>query len=83
VVVASGADAIRDVLEPVYDALGIDWDPATVGCVEDEDPALGWDEVAEAIVGAFGRRYRLVEGEIGRATLERAAALVSRFEPET
>lgn len=80
VVVASGADEIRGVLEPVYRELGIDWDPATVGSAEAEDPALGWDDVAEAILDAFGRRFRLAEGEIGAATLERAARLVPRYE---
>jgi lipoate-protein ligase A len=80
VVVVSGSEEIRDVLVPVYGALGIAWDPSTVGAVEDEDPSLGWGDVAEAILLAFGRRYRLVEGELGPATLERADAARSRFE---
>jgi octanoyl-[GcvH]:protein N-octanoyltransferase len=83
VVVVSGADGIRDVLERVYAALGIDWEPATVGSVEEEDPAAGWDEVAAAILDAFARRYRLVEGEVEAATLARAGTLVPRFEPDT
>jgi hypothetical protein len=78
--VVSGSEEIRDVLVPVYGALGIAWDPSTVGAVEDEDPSLGWGDVAEAILLAFGRRYRLVEGELGPATLERADAARSRFE---
>jgi hypothetical protein len=80
VVVVRGADAVRDVLERVYAALDVDWTPATVGSVQEENPALGWDEVAAAILGVLRRRYLLVEGEVGSATLARAAALVSRFE---
>jgi lipoate-protein ligase A len=83
VIVVSGADGVRDVLERVYAALGIDWEPATVGDVNEENPAVGWEEVAAAILRAFGRRYLLAEGEVDAATLVRAAALVSRFGPES
>jgi lipoate-protein ligase A len=81
VVVVGGADGVRDVLERVYAALGIEWDPATVGSVEEENPAVGWDDVAAAILRAFERRYFLVESDVGAATLVRAAAMVPRFEP--
>jgi octanoyl-[GcvH]:protein N-octanoyltransferase len=36
VIVVDGAERVRSVLEPVYTALGLDWDPGTVGAVEDE-----------------------------------------------
>src|SRR5436190_327614 len=36
VVVATGADQIADVLVPVYEALELDWDPATSGSVAKE-----------------------------------------------
>lgn len=81
VIVVSGADRVRDVLVPVYRALGIGWDPATVGSVVAEDPALGWDGVADAILDAFARRYRPVEGALAQRTIERAGALVSVYEP--
>ena len=38
VLVVDGAARVRAVLEPVYAALGLDWDPATVGAVGDELP---------------------------------------------
>jgi octanoyl-[GcvH]:protein N-octanoyltransferase len=81
VVVVSGADRVRDVLVPVYGALGIDWDPSTVGSVVGEDPALGWDGVADAILDAFARRYRLVDVALAQRTIDRAGALVSVYEP--
>jgi octanoyl-[GcvH]:protein N-octanoyltransferase len=36
VIVVDGAERVRSVLEPVYAALGLEWDPPTVGAVEDE-----------------------------------------------
>jgi octanoyl-[GcvH]:protein N-octanoyltransferase len=36
VIVVDGAERVRSVLEPVYAALGLEWDPRTVGAVEDE-----------------------------------------------
>jgi octanoyl-[GcvH]:protein N-octanoyltransferase len=36
VVVVDGAERIREVLEPVYAALDLEWDPRTVGAVADE-----------------------------------------------
>jgi lipoate-protein ligase A len=82
VIVVGGGDEVRDVLVPVYRELGLAWDPETVGAVEDEDPSLGWDDVASALLEAFGARFRLVEGELAPATIERAEALVKRYEPD-
>jgi octanoyl-[GcvH]:protein N-octanoyltransferase len=36
VIVVDGAERVRDVLEPVYAALELEWDPRTVGAVADE-----------------------------------------------
>ena len=38
VIVVTAPSALRAVLTDVYDALGLDWDPATVGAVADEAP---------------------------------------------
>ena len=38
VIVVAEAERVRDVLIPVYEALGLDWDPATAGAVADEAP---------------------------------------------
>jgi octanoyl-[GcvH]:protein N-octanoyltransferase len=51
VIVVDGAERVRSVLEPVYAALGLRWDPRTVGAVEDElgagRPAAGGAVVPE------------------------------------
>src|SRR5919201_5946647 len=53
VVVRDGA-RVRDVLVPVYGALGLEWDPATAGSVADEAPDVTLDQVADAIVEELG-----------------------------
>jgi octanoyl-[GcvH]:protein N-octanoyltransferase len=50
VIVVDGAERVRSVLEPVYRALGLEWDPRTVGAVAEE---LGAERSASG--GAAGR----------------------------
>jgi hypothetical protein len=76
--VVGGSQRIRDVLVPVYEALGLQWDPATAGCVEDELGEVGLDAVEKAILTELEARYQLREQELDAATLELAA----RLEPE-
>src|SRR4051794_20035467 len=78
VVVADGAGLIRDALVPVYDALGLDWDPGTSGSVADEVPGAGLDEVTHAIRTAYARDYALAEAELGPGTL----GVARRLAPE-
>jgi lipoate-protein ligase A len=72
VVVCTGADRVRDVLLPVYEALELDWDPATTGAVADEDAGAGPEDVAEAIAAEYAESYELVEAELDGETLELA-----------
>jgi octanoyl-[GcvH]:protein N-octanoyltransferase len=78
VVVVSGAERVREVLIPVYEALELSWDPATVGSVEDEVPGTGWDAVAGAILDAFAARFDLEEATLPETVLARALELVPR-----
>jgi octanoyl-[GcvH]:protein N-octanoyltransferase len=68
------AAALRAVLEDVYAALGLEWDPATAGGVADEVPVTV-EEVERAVVDAYARRAELTPGEIDAASLAQAAAL--------
>jgi octanoyl-[GcvH]:protein N-octanoyltransferase len=74
VVVASGGDEIAGVLVPVYEALDLDWDPATSGSVAEE---LGRDvdagELEEALIAELGKRYELVSSELDEETVSAAA----------
>jgi lipoate-protein ligase A len=85
VVVAGGSDRVADVLIPVYEALGLEWDPATAGSVEDEVPGVSWNEVAEAILARFREGYDLVEESLPQEILAVARDLQPshevRFDP--
>jgi lipoate-protein ligase A len=70
VVVASGGREIARVLEPVYRALELDWEPATSGSVSEElrrevDPG----EIEEALIAELGKRYELVDAELDEETV--------------
>jgi octanoyl-[GcvH]:protein N-octanoyltransferase len=66
---------VRDVLIPVYGALGLDWDPATAGAVADEVPSVSWEDVADALLAELPDHQA---GDLDPATL----ALAQRLEPE-
>ena len=71
-IVAEDAAAVREVLEPVYAALGLAWDPATVGAVE-----RPWAEVRDAVLAEYAQRFELVEDAVDTETLELAQTLVN------
>jgi octanoyl-[GcvH]:protein N-octanoyltransferase len=81
VVVVGGAEPIRAVLEPVYEALGLSWDPETVGSVTG---ALGAgesevDELTGRVVAALreelAERYEVREAELDEPTMRLAEEL--------
>jgi octanoyl-[GcvH]:protein N-octanoyltransferase len=78
VVVAGGSARVRGVLEPVYAALGMEWDPATTGAIDDEVPGVTYEDVERAIVEAHAARFELVEDHLDPETL----ALAERLEPQ-
>jgi octanoyl-[GcvH]:protein N-octanoyltransferase len=78
VIVVCDGGLVRDVLIPVYEALGLEWEPATAGSVEDEIGKVRSADVEEAIVKRLGERYELTEAEIDPAT----HALADRLESD-
>jgi len=74
-VAVSGAGALGEVLRDVYDALELEWDPATVGAVADEVAGVGVDDVERAVMEAYTGRASLVEAPLEAGTLSRAAQL--------
>jgi lipoate-protein ligase A len=75
VIVVSDGERVRDILVPVYEALGLDWDPATAGAVADVAPGVTWDDVAGALADELPPH---TEAELDAATL----TLAQRFAPE-
>src|SRR5882724_3798963 len=75
VVVASGGREVARALVPVYEALELEWDPATSGDVSAElgrqvDPG----EIEEALIAELARSYELLDAEIDEETMKRAMA---------
>jgi octanoyl-[GcvH]:protein N-octanoyltransferase len=78
VIVVSAADRITPVLVPVYAALGLDWDPRTVGSVEDEVTGASIDGVEEALLRRFADLHTLTEGGLSASVLTEARELEPR-----
>jgi octanoyl-[GcvH]:protein N-octanoyltransferase len=79
VVVVGDSGRVRDVLIPVYDALGFIWDPATAGSLEDEAPGVTWEDAERAIVDQFSERFDLEDGTLSEETLTLAQDLAPNF----
>jgi octanoyl-[GcvH]:protein N-octanoyltransferase len=78
VIVVSGSRLLRDTLVPVYEALGLDWDPDTAGSVSDElGRAVDRDEVADALISQLRDRQALREGDLDAETLGLAERLLA------
>ena len=54
VIVVGDSARVSEVLIPVYQALGLSWDPATAGAVEDEVGRVKQSDVVEALITALG-----------------------------
>ena len=76
VIVVNDGKAVRDILVPVYDALGLEWNPSTVGSVEDELGApRDLEKVSDAFIDEFADRFPLEEGLFDDGTLALAEEL--------
>ncbi len=78
VVVAADSGGLREVLVPVYEALGIDWEPATAGSVEDEVAGIEAAEVEAAILAELVERFEVGEARLDAETLALADQLEQR-----
>jgi lipoate-protein ligase A len=83
VVVAGGSDRIRDVLVPVYGALELEWEPSTVGSIEDELGAAGLEAAEAAILEQLATRYAVEEEPLDQATLTLAGVLAPQHASPT
>ena len=63
VIVVENSAPIRAVLEASYAALGLEWDPATAGAVNDLVPALGVEAVEKAVIDTYARYASLGSAE--------------------
>jgi octanoyl-[GcvH]:protein N-octanoyltransferase len=77
VIVVTGSELLRAVLEPVYETLELDWDPASVGAVEDEVAGVTLDDVEAAIVAELSRSSELEPTILDAETLAVAQELAA------
>jgi lipoate-protein ligase A len=75
VLVVTDSARVRGVLVPVYEALALDFDPATAGSVEDALPGATLDQVEDALLEELSRLYEIEEAELDERTIERAREL--------
>jgi octanoyl-[GcvH]:protein N-octanoyltransferase len=75
VVIVDGPARVRDVLIPVYRALGLAWDPATVGSLASEVPGVTWESAEDAILARFAQAFELEEGSLPASVLDLAKSL--------
>jgi octanoyl-[GcvH]:protein N-octanoyltransferase len=77
VIVVSGADLVRDALVPVYEALGLEWDPATSGSVAGElGREVEVDDVVDALTARLDRDNVVTEAELDDDTLALARRML-------
>jgi len=81
VIVVRDAARVRSVLGPVYDALGLEWDSATAGAVEDEVPGVGPEQVREAALAELDPSRDWRAAEIDDATRRLADELAAWHDP--
>lgn len=75
VIVVAGGERVRDVLIPVYEALELEWDPATVGCVADEFPGVSRAQLVTALRTELSELHTIRDESLPGFLAEDAAAL--------
>jgi lipoate-protein ligase A len=79
VIAVRDADLIRQVLDPVYAAIGLEWNPETVGAIDDELPAIQLSDVEDALLAGIRSESPLLPATLDQATIQEAEAAAPRF----
>lgn len=75
VIVVKRSDRVRDALGPVYAAMGVDWNPASAGAVDDEAPGVTRADVLAALQGEIAREAELAPARLDARWLAEAETL--------
>ena len=75
VIVVTDGEAVRNVLVPVYEALGLGWRPGTAGALEDAVPGITVPEVLKAVAASLATDADLHPRSIEPAVVDQADAL--------
>jgi lipoate-protein ligase A len=79
VIAVSGAETIRSVLGPVYSSLDLEWNPETVGSVDQDVPGARLDDVEAALLERISRDSDLDEVPLDSGTEGLALEAAVRF----
>jgi octanoyl-[GcvH]:protein N-octanoyltransferase len=78
VVVVSGEDLVTAPLVPVYEALELEWDPATSGSVSAElGREVDLDEMTDALVARLAQTDEIIESDVDDETMALARRLLA------
>jgi lipoate-protein ligase A len=78
VLVVGGSARLRAVLEDVYAALGLEWNPASTGAVADERAEITVGRVQGAMLATLATRCRLTSALLSADDLKAGQALLGR-----
>ncbi len=78
VILVTDAEPVRSVLVDVYRALGLDWNPGTVGSVQDTVPGVSVEDVRRAVLDAYARLGDLQPVDPPAGLVEEAAERLDR-----
>ena len=81
VIVVGDAPRVRDVLEPIYQALELDWNPDTAGSIEEAVPGAQPDEVRSVLLQVLETERAWTPAAIDADTLSRAETLSEWHDP--
>ncbi len=81
VLVVGRSEAVRSILVPTYASLDIDWDPSTVGAVQDIDADITVDAVIDSIITTIAETATLQPAPIDERTLAQAHELAPLHVP--
>lgn len=77
VIVVRCGDLVRSALLPVYEELGLAWDPRTAGSLSDIRPDVTIESVRDALVAELAGRATVISGDPGAATLDLARQMAA------
>jgi octanoyl-[GcvH]:protein N-octanoyltransferase len=84
VILVIDPEPVRRVLIEVYDALDLQWDPATVGAVESTAPGVTVEVVRSAVLTAYAEVAALVPAELSASVIDLACGRLDRHQvPES
>lgn len=81
VIVVDHGHLVTQAIDPVYQALGLTWDPTTSGSVVSECSSATWDATVAALLQEFAKSYELEDSSIDDDLLQRARTLAPDHKP--